>query len=355
MLSEQHARALLREGHVAPAPLALQMVDGCSSDSLRGDFLIDLTWGGVRKGFVAEYKAVATPKRVEAAVREAKAYAREHGDRLPMVLLPHISEDTAETLQSEGVSGLDFSGNVAVTVPGEWLVIRTGKPNRHPSSQPIKHVYEGKSALVGRALLGRPEYDMIKDVRAEVERRGGSVSMGTVSKVLSALEEDLIVTKSEGVRLVQPAALLNRLADHYDGPGATKRRSGKAPLGPQFYRDLLESVGEAGARVIGRDESLYVVAPTSQEPTQIYVSRLSGWLDGLPFQETDRFANVEFVEVADAAAFFDPTVRDGLPWCSALQVYLELAGGGKRERDTAAQLRGDLLAAARLTAAPATP
>ena len=79
------------------------------------------------------------------------------------------------------------------------------------------------------------------------------------------------------------------------------------------------------------------------------------WLDGLPFQGTDRFANVEFVEVADAAAFFDPTIRDGLPWCSALQVYLELVGGGKRERDAAAQLRGDLLVAARLTTAPATP
>ena len=255
MLSEQDARALLREGHVAPTPLALRVVDGGSSNPSGGDFLIDLTWGDVRKGFVAEYKAVATPKKVEAAVREAKAYAREHGGRLPMVLFPHISESTAETLQAEGVSGLDFSGNVAVTVPGEWLVVRTGRPNRYPSSQPLKHVYEGKSALVGRALLGRPEYDMVKDVRAEVERRGGSVSMGTVSKVLSVLEEDLVVTKAEGVRLVQPAALLDRLADHYGGPGATRRRSGKAPLGPPFYRDLLESAGEAGARVIGRDEA----------------------------------------------------------------------------------------------------
>lgn len=356
MLSEQEARALLREGHIAPTPLALRVVDGGDSGSLEGgDFLIDLTWGDERKGFVAEYKAVATPKKVEAAIREAKAHAEAYRGRLPLVLLPHISEDTAERLQSVGVSGLDFSGNVAVTVPGEWLVVRTGRPNRYPSSQTIKHVYEGKSALVGRALLGRPEYGMVKDVRAEVERRGGSVSMGTVSKVLSALEEDLVVAKTDGVRLIQPAVLLDRLAEHYDGPGATRRRTGKAPLGLPFYEDLLEAAGGAGARAVGRDESLYVVAPTGQEPTRIYVSRLGDWLDELPFQETDRFANVEFVEVADAGVFFDPTVHDGLPWCSALQVYLELAGGGKRERDAAAQLRGDLLDAARLAPAPVTP
>ena len=338
MLSEKEARDLLHEGRVSPSPLRLVVVaDGVPANTGRADFLIDLVWRGERKGFVAEYKAVATPKKVEAAIREAKSYAVEHPDRLPMILVPYISKETAERLQEERMSGLDFSGNVVV-VAGEWLVHRTGQPNLFPSSQPIKNVYEGKSALVGR-----PEYDLVKEVRQEIERRGGSISMGTVSKVLSTLDEDLIVRKNGGVRLIQPDRLLDRLASHYGGPDVKRVRVGKASLQRPFFDALLAEATHDSIRIAGRSEAAYVIAPTSGERTRIYVSKLGEWLGALPFQETDRFANVEFAEVADEAAFFDTQERDGFPWCSKLQIYLELAGGGKRERDAAAQLRDDLL------------
>lgn len=343
MLSEKDARELLKEGGILPAPLELVAVaDGPPAATGQADFLIDLTWKGERKSFAAEYKAVATPKKVDAAIREAKVHAAERPDCLPMVLVPHISEETAERLVAEDVSGLDFSGNVVV-VAGEWLVHRTGQPNRFPSSQPIKNVYEGKSALVGRVLLSRPEYDLVKEVRQEIERRGGSISMGTVSKVLSTLDEDLIVRKNGGVRLIQPDRLLDRLASHYGGPDVKRVHAGKAPLQRPFFDALLGEADRAGVRTAGRAETAYVIAPTSGERTRIYVSKLGEWLGALPFQETDRFANVEFAEVADEAAFFDTQERDGFPWCSKLQIYLELAGGGKRERDAAAQLRDDLL------------
>jgi hypothetical protein len=343
MLSEKEARDLLHEGRVSPSPLELVVIaDGVPAVTGRADFLIDLVWKGERKGFVAEYKAVATPKKVEAAIREAKSYAAEHPDRLPMVLVPHISKETAERLQEEEVSGLDFSGNVVV-IAGDWLVLRTEHPNRFPSSQPLKNVYEGKSALVGRVLLSRPTYDMVKEVRQEIERRGGSISMGTVSKVLKVLEGDLIVQKDGGVRLIQPGRLLDRLASHYEGPTVGRRRTGKASLAGSFYDALLEEAAHAGVRVAGRSEALYVIAPTSEERTFIYVSRLGNWLDALPFQETERFANVEFAETDDEGVFFDTQERDGFPWCSKLQIYLELVQGGKRERDAATQLRDDLL------------
>lgn len=343
VLTEKEARELLLRGELTPAPLNMEVVpDGVPSATGRADFLLDLTWGKERKRFVAEFKTVATPKKVEAAIREARSYAAEHPGCFPMVLVPHISEETAERLVAEEVSGLDFSGNVVVTA-GEWLVHRTGQPNRFPSSQPIKNVYEGKSALVGRVLLSRPEYDLVKEVRQEIERRGGSISMGTVSKVLSTLDQDLIVRKNGGVRLIQPDRLLDRLASHYGGPYVKHVRAGKAPLKRPFFDALCAEASRAGVRIAGRSETAYVIAPTSGERTRIYVSKLGEWLGALPFQETDRFADVEFAEVADEAAFFDTQERDGFPWCSKLQIYLELAGGGKRERDAAAQLRDDLL------------
>ena len=357
MLSEQEARALLREGHVAPTPLALRVVDGGAVRPIwRGDFLIDLTWGDVRKGFVAEYKAVATPKKVEAAIREAKAYAREHGGRLPMVLLPHISESTAERLQAEGVSGLDFSGNVAVTVPGEWLVVRTGRPNRYPSSQPIKHVYEGKSALVGRALLGRPEYE-----HGQGRARRGRAS-GRVRQHGDGLEGAL--GAGGGPRRDEDRRRAPRSSRPCCSTGSQSTTTGRArpgagparpPSAPRSTRDLLEAARRGGSP--GRRPRRVPLRRRSDQPGAHADLRLAaGRLARRPAVPGDRPVRERRVRRGRRrAAFFDPTVRDGLPWCSALQVYLELAGGGKRERDAAAQLRGDLLDAARLTPVPATP
>jgi hypothetical protein len=56
--------------------------------------------------------------------------------------------------------------------------------------------------------------------------------------------------------------------------------------------------------------------------------------------------NVELVEVEDQTVYFDPDEEDGFPWISALQTYLILASGGKREQEAAAQIRPDLIAAA---------
>lgn len=266
MLSEREARDILERGRVTPTPFRLDVVNDKGPGA--ADFLIDLTWKKRTKGFVAEYKPLATPKMVETSIREAKNHAAVHPGRLPMIVVPYISEETAERLVEEEVSGLDLSGNVVVVVPGEWFVFLTGMPNQFPSSQSIKNVYQGKSSLVGRVLLTRPEYDLVKDVREEIKSRGGSISMGTVSKVLKALEADLIVHKNGGVRLIQPDRLLDRLARHYRRPEIMRRRVGKASLTTAFYESILRQAAGAGVRVAGRSESLYAIAPTTGAPTR---------------------------------------------------------------------------------------
>lgn len=343
MLSKENARRMLEAGEVDPRPFKLQWTDG---ERRRGapsvDFYIDLDWNETTRQFAAVFAPVATPKKVDAAIREAEAYVSQSKNRFPLVLLPHISDETSDRLLSAGISGLDFSGNVVISA-GDWLVVRTGNSNRFPSSQPIKNVYEGKSALVGRVLLRRPSFDMVRDVREEIERRGASIAMGTVSKVLSALEEDLIIRKNGGIRLIQPDQLLDQLSAHYTLPTVTKRLEGKAVPGSSFFAILTRAADQAGVRVVGQSEVRHVVAPTSQASTTLYVSRLGDWIHSVPFEETPRFANVIFLETPSNEVFFDATVDDNLPWCSALQTYLELMRGGKREREAASQIREQIL------------
>ena len=152
----------------------------------------------------------------------------------PMLLAPYLPEDRLEMLGVTGVSGLDLCGNGVVTVPGEWLVRRTGKPNLYPQSFPIKNVFRGTSSLVARVFLLRSTYGAVGEIREEIEHRGGAVALSTVSKALARLEDELIVGRQSGkIRLLQPDKLLQRLVENYRPPEVTRRFLGKANVGPE--------------------------------------------------------------------------------------------------------------------------
>jgi hypothetical protein len=60
---------------------------------------------------------------------------------------------------------------------------------------------------------------------------------------------------------------------------------------------------------------------------------------GVPFEETDRFPNVDLVTTYDGRPYFDSAVEDGVTYASPVQSYLELMAGDKRQRESAAQVR----------------
>ena len=268
-----------------------------------------------------------------------------------MILAPYLSDAAMDRLQAAEVSGMDLAGNYMIMVPGEWFVRRTGAPNRFPSNQGIRNVYSGTSALVGRVLLGQHEFKAVTDIRERILACGGTISLPTVSKVLATLEEDIVVRRDEVIRLIQPERLLDELAARYEVPSDGRRLAGKAVVDAQLTGALLRAAQSAGVRVVGRSESLFVVSPTAGERTRFYVTNLGTWLSDVPFLETERFANVEFVVTREPGAYFDPETANGFPWCSRLQVYLELTKGGKREREAANQLREELILAGRPEAA----
>lgn len=350
MLAERDARDLLIQGAVDPAPLKLELItDENQTYNRQADFLLSLTWKGRSKKFLVEYKPVATPRNVEAAISQVRSRCGKAQDFLPMILVPYISKKTAQILQEEEVSGLDFSGNMVLVVPGEWFVLKTGNPNQYPSNRPIKNVYEGKSSLVGRVVLTCSVFPSVKAVRDEILKRKGTVSWGTVSKVLSVLTDDLLVSKNGGIKLIQPAQLLEQLVSNYQRPRNETLRKGKSSSTTQFLNALLEKASMSGIRVVGRSEQLYAIAPQTEDIMRIYVSRLGDWINELPFEETDRFHNIELIEVKDEIVFFDSEDWQGFSWCSKLQIYLELMQGGKREREIADQIRVDLLGSVQLS------
>jgi hypothetical protein len=77
---------------------------------------------------------------------------------------------------------------------------------------------------------------------------------------------------------------------------------------------------------------------------RIYTTSLDALVDGVPVDESARFPDVEIVETDDPSVYLGRIRGDGTYWTSPLQVYLELAKGGKRAEQVAAPIRDDLLA-----------
>lgn len=276
-----------------------------------------------------------------------------------MLVAPYLSAATLDRLAREGVSGIDLSGNGVVIVPGEWLVMRTGDGNEYPSSAPIKNIYRGRSSLVCRALLLRPEYPSVGAIVEALRSDAGGdtgVTQATVSKVLKTLEEELLVTRSTrsgssrgSIRLTQPGELLDRLVRNYQAPkttralrGAPMRGTADAAPNTSPMAVVAATAEQAGVRYAIDLVTSYVPFPGSEE-TPICVESLAPIMDAGVIREDNRFATVRLIETSDPTAYFDTRVIGGTARVSPIQIYLELANGTKRTREIADALRTRIL------------
>lgn len=343
MLNEARAIELLANGGFSFPPLTLTEFEVEPVDGTNGqpDWMLGLQWKGRTKRFGVAYKSVPTPKRLEDAVDRAKRYGT--GRLRPMIMAPYLDESWLNRLARQEVSGLDFSGNGVVVLPGEWFIYRSGEPNAFPSSQYIKAIYRGRSSFVPRVLLVRRRFDRVSDIKEEIERRGGTISLGTVSKVLTKLEEDLLISREDGVKVLQPSRLLQRLTDEYAPPEVTRRWTGRSEDLERTLESIMTTAEERRIDVAGRGERIYTVFPGAEKVLSVYTEDAEVLESALDLEETRRFADLELLETADETVYFDRRRRDGFVWTSPIQTYLELATGRQREQQTAEQLRDDLL------------
>ncbi len=313
------------------------------------DAIVDVSWQNQTFRFAAELKSLSTPKAIQAAIDQAKSYARVL-KVAPLVVTPYLSEDNLTRLELEKASGLDLCGNGLLQVPGRLMVRRSGEPNNYPRGAKIQNVYRGISSLVSRTFLLRPEYETAQNLLAEIWSRGAKATASTVSKVCSALAEDLIIERerkqqSTQLRLIQPEKLLGALAKNFEPVRIQKRLIGQCSL---MDRDLLNALVDwqkKGNQKIVRTgvASTDEYATMLREPiARFYCTGLASLAKylGSALTETSRFPSVEFSETQDATVYFD--MRDALS-ASPIQCYLELQAGDKREQETATQVRNTLL------------
>jgi hypothetical protein len=178
----------------------------------------------------------------------------------------------------------------------------------------------------------------------EVNRRGSSASFSTVSKVLKSLEEDLIISRNRGSRLIDGKQLLNSLTKNYSSPQISRVVVGKVSDISNTLTQISQTAQNKEFRYARNEPSKYTVMPQASGATvNIYTDSIEKLAGEIQITETDRFPNIELIETEEPTVHFDLRKDEGFYWTSPLEVYLELANGGKREKETAENMIGELL------------
>ena len=341
-LSENQMMSRLRDGISLP-PAWLRITDKFTAICDEGiDACLEVTLNGRCCPFVVVLKNQSTPKVFKGAVVDLLRL-RQRSDGLPMFVAPYLKESQLLELQSLGLSGIDLCGNGVIVVPDELFVFRTGNKNQFPDSQPTRYAYRGTTSLVARVFLCRSSFSNYAEIVEEIESRGGSIAMSTVSKAIKRLESDLIVTREgEGIRLIQADKLIVRIADDYQPPKVTRSitLTLTAPLS-----EVIAASGESQLVLSGESSAKnYAVFGDEKWPI-LYTSDLNSLSRSLDkrAQESTRFIELEVRETSDVTVYFDARKDNGMLTASPLQSYLELSAGNKRQQEVAEQIRERIL------------
>jgi hypothetical protein len=355
MPTEKEMLDQLRQGKIQLPPLTFSFIGDQLNvgDNKRIDAYVEAKWKRKSARFAVECKALSTPKFFQNSINYLKSLPLPKNIS-PMLFMPFLNERQLKELEREGISGIDLCGNCVVVYPGTFSVFRSGGKNRFPSSAAIKNIYRKNSSMVGRGFFVYSDFQTVQDIRVTINQRNLLVnrwnkkpmSLSTVSKVLKTMVEDLIITRTETIRLLQPDKLLEKLRKNYNPPAVKERIRLKIPGDNKSILKLLSEQSQqlelpliaSGTSSVTR----YTVMQRGDLLT-VYCPKVEMLLNRLPGSQSDRFPNLELLETEDEPVYFDARQEDGFWWASPLQVYMELMVGDKRDQETADQLKALIL------------
>lgn len=306
------------------------------------DLILEATFQGYSSQYACWVSSASTPQAVLAAVLNAKFRAEGAS---PLILVPYLFEDSVPILVESGVSGIDLCGNAYVR-SNNFLIWRTGQPRRFKAPAGKVNPFRGDKSIFARSLLLRSEFDSLTSLQQFASEKllvpangaGQKLQLGTASKTVQALEEQLIVQRTKGsLRLTDRSKLLAQLKLNYQSP-VSRKVVGKIPIDPTLaWEKLAAATGlRVAATGISSASKYGVLSPS--ERLSIFVDDLVLARSVLDFTETTAFANCELLETKKNFPYFDVVREDGVVWSSAVQTWLELSNGNSREQEAAAEL-----------------
>ena len=332
--------AIQRLRELFPRASAWQESSGVRIGEQTVDLLVKFKMGQSDHSLAIEIAPVGHPRELRAVAARLGDVRRERQDLHPLAVAPYVTGQGATLLKRAGVGYLDLSGNCYLAFDNV-LIEKEGKPNRRPSTRPLKALFAPRATRVVRALLAEAE----RPWRLEELARSASVSLGHAHNVIKRLEELSWVERGQHQRihLAKAADLLEGWADAY-----TYRASALSGffVPERATRKLMGDLGRL-AQAEGRRHAFTLhsgaalVAPNVRFPAiHCYVEGdLDRLAEGLGLRPAEGEANVYLMTPYDEGVFYAPIIKSGIPVACLPQLYVDLYHYERRGREQANHLR----------------
>ena len=232
------------------------------------------------------------PRDVSNLLRQAA----ERGERV-LLLAPFLSPRARELLAEGKASYADATGNLRIVASDPAIFLEGHGADRDPVRQP-RALRSLKGPAAGRTVRALCDFAPPYGVRALADV--SSTPLGTVSRVVSFLEQEAIITRDDSKRIVTVdwAALIVRWAKDYSLTGSNTVRSCIEPRG----------LGALGAK-LGRLERYAItgsLAGTGIAPARLamlYVDDAAAAEEALELAPAEAGANVWLLQPFDEVVF----------------------------------------------------
>ncbi len=303
----------------------------------RWDLLARVRWLGRSYALVAVIRRQLHPQTARLAISELRAQVSAGLDAYPLLIAPFVSPATAAVCTAEQVGYADLAGNCRLAFGGIYIE-RRGQPNPARRRDELKSLFTPRAERVVRTLLAHPRRGWkLVDVASEA-----GVSLGhahNVKRVL--LQQELVDEAQDGLRLVQPAALLESWAAADRPPDQVVGAFSMDDLAEVEQR--LSREGREPGRTYALTEFAAAIryAPMVRHAwVSAYIAPpIEPWLEAVAARPVGSGANLRLILPRDEGVFYDVRDCDGVQVVTPVQAYVDLVRTGGRGEEAAAALR----------------
>ena len=198
------------------------------------DVSFDLISGSNRVRVLGEVKRTFTPSVLQQIAPWIERLKSLRPDVAIAVISPMFSQQAQTYCVRNRLNFLDLAGNIFIDVPGKLTVQRTGRRTKGVSAQELEgprslNVFSGRTSRILRVLLESSKSWTLSEIARELDAETSrfrtifpaaeidfQVSLGSISKALASLEEQLwIRRRGTSLILPEPQRLLQQWAEKY--------------------------------------------------------------------------------------------------------------------------------------------
>lgn len=334
------------------------------ADSRPFDVRFDLESGTNKVRVYAEVKQSISPRQLENIAPWIARLKAIEKDAAFAVISPALSQQAQAFCIEAGIDFLDLAGNISINVPGKFVLQRTGQRSKisiELAEGPREvNVFSGRFSRVLRVLLQQPRTWTLTEIASELDRQSNAnpivsgatsdqlkdsnfrISLGSISKALASLEEQLLIRRRNSAALVpEPERLLKVWADKYRERYRWRLRQSfrlKKPLGKNLnaISRLLREADLKPFAITGSAVASLRAPFVDIETVDIFLPAFSvaqPTTEQLP--PATEGPEIRFIEPYDFGVFLYASIEDGIPVVSNIQAYLDLYAHGGRDQKQA--------------------